>query len=192
MSATVHYDGASVGTVDDEDVLCGHGTGFNVPQDPDLRFLRSCEQAGVFYVPQPDDDEPVALCGWHLARYLDAFPEQAAKLQAGWGVNDFAAHPAVTALEDKQAPATYESNGRQWRRLALDQAGRVHYISDDLGQPAMLELEPDLETTHPTPLNGSGLAGYLDDIRKRRGWAELDQDGALALHLTAGGEGGGG
>lgn len=190
-SVATDYD-VSVGPVRGDDVLCRHAECIVLPTDPAPRFLSTCGHGGVFYVPRPDTDAPVGFCEWHLARYLDAFPQQAAKLRAEWNADHYAAHPAVTALEDKQVPRYYEACGRRWRRLLLDQVGLVHYVPVDDGEPALLALEADVETYHSTALGTiDGFFDELNRIRSQRGWAQLDETVLEPMVDAAGGAGGG-
>lgn len=176
------------GRLDDDDVVCGHGDELLLPTDPSRGLIGSCERGAVFSVPSQETRGTVAVCGWHLARYLEAFPVIGRRLVAEHEAGRVVADPAITGLEDRQAPKRYEALGRTWRRLALDQSGRVHYLASDDGEPAALELEADLETVHATVLDDGGLQGYLGDVRDRRGWAEADVG---ALHHVAGGAPGG-
>lgn len=176
------------GRVADDDAVCQHGEVLVLPTDPDAGLLRSCERGAVFRVPSQEAPGAVPVCDWHLARFLEAFPVIGRRLVSEHEARRVVADPAITSLQDRQAPKRYEALGRTWRRLALDQAGHVHYLASDDGEPAALEVEADLDTVHGTALDDGGLQGYLEDVRDRRGWAEADV-GALP-HVAGGASGG--
>lgn len=179
---------APVGAVDGQ-AVCRHADPLVLPTDPEREYLRPCQRPGVFRVPRPHTRAPVALCAWHLARYLEAYPDVGDTLRADRNAGEYVAEPAITALEDTQAPSNPRLAGRRWRRAALDQRGHVHYASrpapDEDIAPAILEVDGGLEQIRVVPLGQTHQSEYMEAVRRRVGWAAFADFVALP---TGGGD----
>lgn len=175
QTSAERYD-VGVGAVGSSNPRCRHGGPLVFPIDPAADYLRPCQKPGVFRVPRPDTDAPLALCAWHLARYLAAYPDVGAQLVADHDANEYAADTEIVRLAD--APDPFEHSGREWRRVAIDQHGHVHYASretpDGIEQPAMLEVDGRLEQVTVTPVDRRVEREYLEAVRSRVGWAGFD------------------
>ena len=115
----------------------------------------------------------MALCAYHLARYRDAYPGVWADLEADYRLNEHVPAAVLTALDD--APFDLEHGGREWRRVALDQQGHVHYASrDDDFEPALVELDAEFEVVHSATVEADAVDDYFDGVTRRVGWAAFD------------------
>lgn len=158
---------------------CDHG-GPLLPTDPDdLDLVQHCELDAVVETPWPSEQviTTVALCSWHLARLLDAYPAFEPKLrevfiEQGEALDDYLPDPVLVRLED--APETYEALNRTWYRLGMDQRGHYHYKSQAGG--TVLVLDGSLDVEQVQALDSKTLESWFEFTRLVRGWAEIDPE----------------
>lgn len=115
-----------------DDPECNHRG--QLPQDPPPEFCRHCDCAANFAVPHPNGlGQCLALCPWHLARYLEAYPDQEAQLRDRFDLDDYLPEAAWLGLDDLPSRTEVEGAEDRWELLALDQRG-FGYYADDLDE----------------------------------------------------------
>lgn len=158
---------APIGPIKSDDVECAHG-GPTLQTDPALVFIRKCEQDAVFRVSWSRSClGTVAVCPFHLARYLDARPDRAALLRKHFDNVDELVEGIVVSLDD--APDSLETDAGELPAVALDQLGRIHYADVSGGSRAILrrlDEDPDVDEL-------ADFATYMERICKIAGFAEI-------------------
>jgi|AntRauTorcE11898_2_1112593.scaffolds.fasta_scaffold12453_1 hypothetical protein len=116
----------SPGPLDDQE--CNHRG--QLPRDPPPEFTQHCEEIAVFAVPHPNGlGQCLALCPWHLERYLDAYPQKAQRLTERFdSLEDRRPDVAWLGLDDLPPQTTVSGEDDRWQLLALDQRGYAYYV----------------------------------------------------------------
>ncbi|MFC7047315.1 hypothetical protein ACFQH6_19570 [Halobacteriaceae archaeon GCM10025711] len=171
-STRTHSLSAPVGPVG-HDIECGHGQGgFVLASDPDVSLVGSCNRPAVARVPGPGPNlGAVTVCPYHLARYLADVPEDVAtSVRERFDPDRFT--PDHTLLDLADAPPTVDHRGTRYRRLGLDQAGRVHYYSDAGHDVQVRDAVGTIE--HTEGLGPRSLNAWVRFVADRRGWVALE------------------
>lgn len=179
--------GADLKTTSRGGGLCYHGdVRFSI--DPDPVYLARCDQDAVAPVPAEDVAGPIALCDYHLARYLEDASDRIEAELVSLGIGELAADPAFVSIDD--APAEIEAYGLTWSRHSIDQRGRAHYLRPG---HAVLELLPTFDVAEDgfTLITDESIQRYFESIRRSRGFAAFDPRAAVPTDGPAEAEEGG-
>jgi len=110
----------------DETTECHHRG--QLPQDPPTEFTQHCQQDAVIAVPHPNGlGQCLALCPWHLARYLDAYPEKRDHLAGRFDLEQHKPDTPWLDLDDVPNQTHVDGEDDRWHLFALDQRGHAYY-----------------------------------------------------------------
>ncbi|MFC7047265.1 hypothetical protein ACFQH6_19320 [Halobacteriaceae archaeon GCM10025711] len=173
-SSRTHSLTAPVGPVEN-DIECGHGQGgFLLASDPDVSLVGSCDEPAVARVPGPGPNlGTVTVCPYHLARYLHDVDESvASKLREHFDPDPLTPDHALVHL--RGAPSTLDDGRTFYRRVGLDQRGRVHYYAAN-GHDVWVKTGIG-STERRERLGPRTIDEWVDFVTDRRGWVALDRE----------------
>lgn len=195
MSGIEPTEGRACNTLRDqpgplEDEQCDHRG--QLPQDPPPAFTQSCTETAAFGVPNPNGyGQCVALCSWHLARYLDAFPDTASSLRDR--LDDLDEHlpdQAWTSLDQLPPTTDVVGDDDRWPLFAFDQRGHAYY-ADCIENPSQVAVyapgEWELYDEWVNVPAGANTRDVADNIADAHGLAALSTDVVEHCRSSGGG-----
>jgi hypothetical protein len=121
-----------------QDETCDHDG--QLPQDPPALFTNPCEQPATFAVPNPSGfAQCVALCPWHLARFVDAFSEKANRLRERFDLDQHLPDECWLSHEDLPPSTQVVDQDDRWPLFAFDQRGHAYYV-DAVDDPSAVAV----------------------------------------------------
>ena len=133
-----------------------------------------CEETAVGCVPDPASIAGKVLCPFHLALWADTRGDEETLTQLG--LEDEIATDRW--LSCQEAPPEIERQVR-YERIGVDHRGLAHYYvpgRDDIDRERVITIDREFEfvSGYDVPAH-VGLEGWIDHVRDRRGWVQLDE-----------------
>jgi hypothetical protein len=167
----------------DDSTECHHRG--QLPQDPPTEYTQHCQQTAVFAVPHPNGlGQCLGLCPWHLARYLDAYPERRDTLATRFDLDDHVPETPWLVLDDLPSRTRVADEDDRWHLFALDQRGHAYYAPqfdgpDEIAVYATADWEHYDELIAPP--DGASTRIICDHIADVHGLAALPDDTVAAI-----------
>lgn len=185
-----HTFGDEPGPID-ADQECDHSG--QLPQDPPFQYVQDCETTATFAVRHPGGlGQCIAFCPWHLARFLDAYPEREERLREHFQLDQHLPDDGWIGLDDLPSYTQVQGEDDRWPLFAFDQRGRAYY-TDVLENPRGVAIYADgdweMYDAYVNVPRESTLRDVVDKIADLYGLAALPSQVVDRCSRSNGGDG---